>query len=117
MVKKLGLALVVVFSVCVVIGVGLSAVAQQTPLPSGVTPGAVVPAVNAHSAPGYTEAERLMVQLVQVSDQLATCRQQLGTKGVTDLSQEVRARIEAQHPGFTVDWKTGALVPKAAPPK
>ena len=67
--------------------------------------------------PEYTETERLMVQLVQVSDQLATCRGQLGQKGVADLSLDVRSRIEAAHPGMTVNWQTGALVPKTAPPK
>lgn len=82
--------------------VGLTAQAPQ--VPAAVAPPAVAT---------FSENERLMVQLVQVSDQLAGCRQQLGTKGVADLGDSVRSRIEAQHPGYTVDWKTGALVPKA----
>ena len=95
-----------VFLVAAVIGFGLHAVAQ------GVSSTGPMPE---STKPEYTETERLMVQLVQVSDQLATCRQQLGQKGVADLSLDVRSRIEAAHPGFTVDWKTGALVAKAPP--
>jgi hypothetical protein len=60
----------------------------------------------------YSELESLMVQYVQANDQLAACRQQLGQKGVLDLGASVKDRVEAAHPGYTVDWKTGALVPK-----
>lgn len=90
--------------------IGNGSVLTQAPAPTAPVQASVVPAV------AYTENERLMVQLVQLSDQLASCRQQLGQKGIADLGDDVRARIEAAHPGFTIDWKTGALVAKTPPP-
>lgn len=90
------------------IGVSLAGVLAQAPAPPAVQASVVPPAA---PAAAYTENERLMVQLVQVTDQLASCRQQLGQKGVADLGQDVRARIEAAHPGYTINWQTGALVP------
>lgn len=62
--------------------------------------------------PQLTELERALVQIVQLSDQLAICRQQLGAKGVQDASAQVRARVEAAYPGYTIDWQTGQLVAK-----
>lgn len=66
----------------------------------------------AQQTPTLTETEALLVQLVQTRDALAACQQQATAAKILDAAGMVQRRLEAAHPGFTIDWKTGALVAK-----
>lgn len=61
-----------------------------------------------------SDLETAYVQIVSLADQLAQCqaRQLESVKQFTDVQKDVVARIEKAHPGYTVDFQTGALVPK-----
>lgn len=72
-------------------------------------------AVYGQEAPSLSEVEQLRVQLVKLTDQLATCQAQANTINVRYLSGETVKQIEAAHPGWTVNWDTGALMKKDAP--
>ena len=64
--------------------------------------------------PVLSDLETAYVQIVALSGQLAKCESD-HLPSVTQFSalrQDVVQRIEAKHPGYTVNWATGALVLK-----
>ena len=80
----------------------------------------------------YSDLDKAELQILalqdmvrELSDQLGQCRTQLAplvsaknAEALPKVREETIARIEARHPGFIVDRKTGQLVPKPAePPK
>lgn len=62
------------------------------------------------------DTERLMVEVLTVRAQLAQCQSESleSTRQFSATRAEVLRRIEAKHPGFTLD-STGKLVAKAPP--
>jgi hypothetical protein len=65
--------------------------------------------------PALAENNQLRIQLVILTDKLAVCEARANTERVQYLSGEVLRAVEAQHPGWTVDWNTGGLVKKPSP--
>lgn len=83
-----------------------------------VLPGAQAPAAaEKKPAEAMTELETAWVQVVALAGQLADChsRQLASVQQFTDVQADAQKRIEANHPGQTIDWRTGTLVPKATP--
>jgi hypothetical protein len=91
-----------------VLGIALSLSAQAP------APAAQAPATAAATAGSLDDVDRMLIQIVSLQAQLANCQsEQLESmKQFSATRAEVVKRIEAKHPGFTIDLQTGKLVPK-----
>ena len=67
--------------------------------------------------PVLDELDQAWIQNVRLASQLyqATCDALPMRDQVITLQGDTTKKIEARHPGFTMNWQTFALVPKAAP--
>lgn len=64
----------------------------------------------------FSDLERAWLDNVALANQLAVvqCQALESAKQFNALRAEVLQKIEARHPGFTVDWQKQELVPKRA---
>lgn len=103
------------FAVGLLIALIVSTAPLAQNLKDQVRPAPAAPPQPAAPPPSLSEIDRLQVQLVKVSDQLAACQMQLKQADIRSAADTVRGRVESNYPGYTVNWDTGALVKKDIP--
>ena len=96
-----------VFVLFVMVGFGVSALAQQA-----------APAAEKKveaSAPQFDELDVARLQAVQIAAKRANeaCQGLEAVREFNELRAQVQGQIEARYAGFTLDWAAFKLVPKA----
>lgn len=98
-----------------VVGIGTLGLAQVPVGPPSEAPPVSAPA--AVAPPALDELEQAWLKLVAISEQLAysECQRLESVQKYNATLADVAKRLEARHPGFTLDRARGVLVAKGKP--